>query len=160
MEKNNIGVCVIGVGRAGMIHARNFARSVANVKLVAVADPFEEAARKACHELELTTYYRDYHEALQDERVDAVVVVSPTVYHKEIVVVAAQAGKHILCEKPMAMTVAECDEMIEAVEHNQVKLQIGFMRRFDKSFMYAKERIVNGDIGDVVLLRYIGLVIK
>ena len=153
MKKDKIGICVIGVGRAGMIHARNFVRGGSHAKLVAVADPFEEAARKACRELELTTYYLDYHEALQDEHVDAVVVVSPTVYHKEIVVAAAQAGKHILCEKPMAMTVAECDEMIAAVERNQVKLQIGFMRRFDKSFMYAKERIIGGDIGDVVLVK-------
>lgn len=153
MKKDKIGICVIGVGRAGMIHARNFARGVPHAKLVAVTDPFEEAAQKACRELELTAYYQDYHKALQDKHVDAVVVVAPTVYHKEIVVAAAQAGKHILCEKPMAMTVAECDEMTTAVEKNQVKLQIGFMRRFDKNFMYAKKQIVAGDIGDVVLVK-------
>lgn len=153
MGKDKIGIAVIGAGRAGMIHARNFVRGVPHAELVAVADSFEETARKACRELEITTYYLDYHEALQDDHVDAVVVVSPTVYHKEIVVAAAQAGKHILCEKPMAMTVAECDEMIVAVERNQVKLQIGFMRRFDKSFMYAKERMIDGDIGDVVLVK-------
>jgi len=150
---NKMGVCVIGAGRAGMIHARNFVRGVSNARLVAVVDPFEEAAQKASRELELETYYPDYQEALQDKRIDAVVVVSPTVYHKEIVVAAAQAGKHILCEKPMAMTVSECDEMIKAVEEHQVKLQIGFMRRFDKSFMYARERIVSGEIGDVVLVK-------
>ena len=153
MKNSKIGICVIGAGRAGMIHAKNFARGGPHVKLVVVADPVKEAAQKACRELELTTYYLDYHEALQDTHIDAVVVVSPTVYHKEIVVAAAQAGKHILCEKPMAMTGVECDEMIAAVERNQVKLQIGFMRRFDKSFMCAKDRIVNGDIGDVVLVK-------
>jgi predicted dehydrogenase len=153
MIKDTIGVCVIGVGRAGMIHARNFAKGASNAKLVAVADPDEEAAQKACRELDLSTYYLDYQEALHDDQIDAVVVVSPTVYHKDIVVAAATAGKHILCEKPMAMTVAECDEMIKAVEKNQVKLQIGFMRRFDKSFMYAKERVVAGEIGDVVLVK-------
>lgn len=153
MNKGKIGVCVIGAGRAGMIHARNFARSVLHARLIAVADPVEEAAQKASQELELDSYYLNYQEALQDERVDAVIVVSPTVYHKEIVVAAAQAEKHILCEKPMAMTVAECDEMLKAVEEHQVKLQIGFMRRFDKSFMYAKERIVSGEIGDVVLVK-------
>ncbi len=151
MEK--IGVCVIGAGRAGMIHARNFARGVANAKLVAVVDPFEEAAQKAMKELEIDVYYLKYEDALQDKNVDAVVVVSPTVYHKDIVVSAAQAGKHILCEKPMAMTVEECDEMNKAVEENKVKLQIGFMRRFDKNFMYAKERLDAGEIGDVVLVK-------
>lgn len=153
MNKGKIGVCVIGAGRAGMIHARNFARSIPHARLIAVADPVEETAQKASQELELDSYYLNYQEALQDERVDAVIVVSPTVYHKEIVVAAAQAEKHILCEKPMAMTVAECDEMLKAVEEHQVKLQIGFMRRFDKNFLYAKERIVSGEIGDVVLVK-------
>ena len=153
MGNDKIGVGVIGVGRAGMIHARNFARGVPNAKLVAVVDPFEAAVQKACRELEVSTSYLDYQEALQDNRIDAIVVVAPTVYHKDIVVAAAKAGKHILCEKPMAMTVAECDEMINAVEANHVKLQIGFMRRFDQSFMYAKERIVDGEIGEVVLVK-------
>jgi myo-inositol 2-dehydrogenase/D-chiro-inositol 1-dehydrogenase/scyllo-inositol 2-dehydrogenase (NAD+) len=144
---------VIGAGRAGMIHARNFARGVPHAQLVAVADPVEEAVQKACQELELETYYLDYKEVVQDESIDAVVVVSPTVYHKDIVVAAARAGKHILCEKPMAMTVEECDEMNRVVQEHHVKLQIGFMRRFDKSFMYAKERILAGEIGDVVLVK-------
>lgn len=153
MENKTIGVCVIGAGRAGMIHARNFARGLPNARLVTVVDPFEEAAQKAVKELEIETYYLNYEDALQDARVDAVVIVSPTVYHRDIVVSAAQAGRHILCEKPMAMTVEECDEMNKAVEEHKVKLQIGFMRRFDKSFMYAKERLENGEIGDVVLVK-------
>ena len=153
MGNSKIRVCVIGAGRAGMIHAGNFARGVSNAQLVAVADPFEEAAQKACRELELEKYYLGYQDVMRDESIDAVVVVSPTVYHKEIVIAAAEAGKHILCEKPMAMTVEECDDMNQAAEENKVKLQIGFMRRFDKSFMYAKERVLAGEIGDVVLVK-------
>ncbi len=153
MSKDKINVCVIGAGRAGMIHARNFARGITNARLVAVADPFEDAAKNACKELEIEKYYPDYKDVMKDEEIDAVVVVSPTVYHKDIVMAAAQAGKHILCEKPMAMTVAECDDMNDAVQENTVKLQIGFMRRFDKSFMHAKECILAGEIGDVVLVK-------
>lgn len=153
MKNSKLRVCVIGAGRAGMIHARNFARGVPNAQLVAVADPVENAAQKACQELELDKYYLDYKEVVQDDAIDAVVVVSPTVYHRDIVVAAAQSGKHILCEKPMAMTVEECDEMNQAVAENKVKLQLGFMRRFDKSFMYAKERVLAGEIGDVVLVK-------
>lgn len=67
--------------------------------------------------------------------------------------VAAEAGKHILCEKPMAMTAAECDAMIAATEKYRVKLQIGFMRRFDAAFAAAKQRIDAGEIGDVVLVK-------
>ena len=107
MGKNKIGICVIGAGRAGRIHMKNFARSVPHARLSAVVDPSEEAAASAQQDFEIPGRFLSYKDALLDKDVDAVVAVSPTVYHKEIVVAAAQAGKHILCEKPMAMNVAE-----------------------------------------------------
>ena len=81
------------------------------------------------------------------------VVVTPTSLHREVVVQAAAAGKHVLCEKPMAMDVRECDQMIDACAAARVKLQVGFMRRFDESFNAAKERIDGGEIGEVVLVK-------
>jgi len=153
MQSDKLGVCVIGAGRAGLIHAVNFAKGIKNAHLTAIVEPNRESAQQACRELELDRHYPDYRQALEDDAVDAVVVVTPTAYHKEIVVAAAEAGKHILCEKPMAMTVTECDEMIDAAEKNNVKLQIGFMRRFDRSFVYAKEQVKLGGIGDVVLVK-------
>jgi predicted dehydrogenase len=153
MKSDKLGVCVIGAGRAGMIHAVNFAKGIKNARLTAISEPNRETAEKACQELELERQYQDYRQALDDDQVDAVVVVTPTDYHREIVVAAAEAGKHILCEKPMAMTAAECDEMIDASEKNNVVLQIGFMRRFDQSFVYAREQVRQGAIGDVVLVK-------
>lgn len=153
MKRSYIGVCLIGAGRAGMIHAKNFKTRISNAKIVAVVDPFEEAALNACKELDISKYYLNYQDALKDDEIDAVVVVSPTVYHKEIVVAAAKAGKHILCEKPMAMDEFECDDMIKACNENKVKLQIAFMRRYDESFMQAKEVIESGEIGEVVMVR-------
>ena len=81
------------------------------------------------------------------------IIACPTKFHKEITVAAANAGKHIFCEKPMAMNEEECDEMIEAAEKNHVKLQIGFMRRFDESFQEAKKMIEVGEIGEVVSVK-------
>ena len=81
------------------------------------------------------------------------IIACPTKFHKEITVAAANAGKHIFCEKPMAMNEEECDEMIEAAEKNHVKLQIGFMRRFDESFQEAKKMIEIGEIGEVVSVK-------
>ncbi len=153
MNNKYVGICLIGAGRAGMIHAKNFASKVPNAKMVAVADPVKEAAVAAAQELGISKYYLDYKEALQDSEVDAVIVVAPTKYHRDIVIDAANAGKHILCEKPMAMNVQECEEMIAAAKANKVKLQIGFMRRFDESFMQAKETIDQGEIGDVILVK-------
>jgi myo-inositol 2-dehydrogenase/D-chiro-inositol 1-dehydrogenase/scyllo-inositol 2-dehydrogenase (NAD+) len=153
MKSGKIGVAVIGSGRAGMIHARNFARGIPGARLVAMVDPVEDAAKAAVKELEIDTYYLSYEDALKDENIDAVVVVTPTVYHRDIVVAAAEAGKHILCEKPMAMNVEECEEMNRAVEKAGVKLQIGFMRRFDRNFNQAKELVEGGEIGDVVMVK-------
>ncbi|MDC7228305.1 MAG: Gfo/Idh/MocA family oxidoreductase [Spirochaetales bacterium] len=153
MKNGKIQVCVIGSGRAGMIHARNFARSVPNAEIAAMSDPVEEAAAAAVKELGINKYYLDYKDVLKDESIDAVIVVTPTVFHEEIVVAAAAAGKHILCEKPMAMNEQECSNMINACVDAKVKLQIGFMRRFDESFRHAKERIDSGEIGDVVCVK-------
>jgi predicted dehydrogenase len=150
---NTVNICVIGSGRAGMIHARNFARSIPGAKLTAMVDPVEEVVKASCAELGISTWYLDYREALAQSNIDAVVVVTPTAYHHDIVVEAAAAKKHVLCEKPMAMNEQECDAMIEAAEKHHVKLQLAFMRRFDESFMHAKERIDSGEIGDVVSVK-------
>ncbi len=150
---NSVNICVIGSGRAGMIHARNFARSITGANLTAMVDPVETAVKAACQELDIKKYYLDYQEALADDSINGVVVVTPTVYHKQIVQAAARAGKHILCEKPMALDENECREMIDTVEECGVKLQLAFMRRFDESFMHAKERIDGGEIGEVVAVK-------
>jgi predicted dehydrogenase len=153
MNKSKLGICVIGSGRAGRIHMNNFAFRIPSAKLVAVVDPVETAAVSAAKDFDAPRHFLDYKDALDDDAVDAVVVVTPTVFHRDIVVAAAKAGKHILCEKPMAMNVAECEDMIAATNEHKVKLQIGFMRRFDANFRAAKAQIESGVIGDIVLVK-------
>lgn len=153
MKKDIVGVCVIGAGRAGMIHAVNFKSRVPHARMAAIVEPMKETADTACKELEIDRCYTDYRQALDSDEIDAVVIVTPTAYHREIAVAAAKAGKHILCEKPMAMFENECDEMTAAADGNRVKLQIGFMRRFDESFQQARKVVESGEIGDVVLVK-------
>jgi len=137
-----------------MIHARNFASGrIARARLVAIVEPSEEVRRRNSQELQVEKSHADYRQALADPGVDAVVVATPSEQHCEIVIAAAQAGKHILCEKPMAMNVAECDAMLAAVDKAGVKLQIGFMRRFDAGFVAAKGRVESGEVGRVVLVK-------
>jgi myo-inositol 2-dehydrogenase/D-chiro-inositol 1-dehydrogenase/scyllo-inositol 2-dehydrogenase (NAD+) len=136
-----------------MIHARNYSSRVPGAKIVAVSDTFEESARKAADELGVSQIYTDYREALQKSGADAVIVVTPTKFHRDIVVAAAGAKKHILCEKPMAMNKEECQDMIKAAAEAGVTLQIGFMRRFDANFRRAKELLDSGSIGDVVSVK-------
>ncbi len=150
---NTVNICLIGAGRAGMIHAVNFRRMVEGADLVAVADPVEENRRAACRTLGIDRAYADYRDALQCPEIDAVVIVAPTSLHCEMTEAAAAAGKHVFCEKPMAMNAMECRRMIDACDKAGVLLQIGFMRRFDESFRRAYQAIEQGEIGDVVMVR-------
>lgn len=153
MIDGKLAICVIGSGRAGMIHANNFAKNVPGAMIAAVVDPVEEVAKNSAEELGINTYYLTHEQALENEKIDAYVVVSPTKFHVDIVEAVAARKKHIFCEKPMAMNEKECERMIAAARENNVKLQIGFMRRFDAGFMHAKEIIDSGEIGDVVMVR-------
>jgi myo-inositol 2-dehydrogenase / D-chiro-inositol 1-dehydrogenase len=150
---DNMGICVIGSGRAGLIHARNFARMAPGARLAALVDPQPEALASAGRELGVERLYADYRRALEDRDVHAVVVVTPTKFHRDIVVAAAKSGRHVLCEKPMAMTVEECQDMNRAAAEARIVLQIGFMRRFDAGFRAAREAIDRGDIGPVVQVK-------
>lgn len=144
----------MGAGRVGMIHARNFASGrVASALLVALVESSAEVRSRVSQELQVEKVCADYIEALANPRVDAVVVATPSEHHCAIVIAAARAGKHVLCEKPMAMNAAECDSMLAAVDKAGVKLQIGFMRRFDRNFVSAKQRVDLGEIGRVVLVK-------
>lgn len=152
-QKHLLGIGLIGAGRAGLIHGRNFSHRVEGAALVALSDPHEPMREAAGAELGLASCYERYEELIEDPKVDAVVIVTPTKFHRDIAIAAAQRGKHILCEKPMAMSPHECAEMIEAAAQAGVVLQIGFMRRFSKPFQEMKRRIDGGEIGDVVSVR-------
>ena len=116
---DKVRVCLIGCGRAGMIHARSYAGSVRDAELIALCDPVADNLRAAQAELDVRFTYADYREALQNPEIDAVIVVTPTQFHRDIVIAAAKAKKHVFCEKPMASTARECDEMIKAMGFSQ-----------------------------------------
>lgn len=151
-----VGICIIGVGRAGAVHARNYFECIKNVKLVAVVDADRSNAAKTAEEYGIKKWYANHEEALKQKDVDAVVISTPTFTHVKITVDAAEAGKHIFCEKPMALTLKEADEMIGAARKAGVKLQIGFMRRFDPEFRSAKQKIEEGTIGKPSLIKSTG----
>jgi myo-inositol 2-dehydrogenase/D-chiro-inositol 1-dehydrogenase/scyllo-inositol 2-dehydrogenase (NAD+) len=88
--------------------------------------------------------------------VDAVVIVTPTFLHGPIACAAAAAGKHIFLEKPMAVTLAECEAILAAVSQAGVKLQLGFMRRFDEGFLQAQKWIASGDLGRLMKIKSTG----
>lgn len=149
----SVNIGLIGTGRAGMVHGRNFAFSVPDASLVALCDPHEGSRKEAAAALGVSTMFSDYRDLLAFPGLDAVVIVTPTRLHCQMAIDAAAAGKHILCEKPMAMTPGECDAMIAATDSAGVKLQIGFMRRFAPAFQELKAQVDAGRVGDVVSVR-------
>ena len=151
METLKVGV--IGAGRIGRLHAENLARRIQGAELLWVADVVGEAAAKAAREFGIPKYTTDYHEVLSDLEIDAVLICTSTDTHAEIIRAAAAARKHIFCEKPLALDLAEIDSVLAAVKEAGVILQVGFHRRFDPNFRRLKELIVEGSIGRPWLLK-------
>ena len=149
----SVGVCVVGAGRAGLVHGRNYRLNVAGASLAAIVDAELDVAKRAAHELDVDHYFSSLQDALETVSFDAICIASPTFTHRDVAVAAAAEGKHVFCEKPMALTMEEAGEMIEAARAAGVVLQMGFMRRFDPVFRTAKERLEGGDIGTPMLVR-------
>jgi predicted dehydrogenase len=116
-------------------------------------DVSEEAVRAHCEKYGTKYGTTDRSELLAREDVQAVVICTPTGFHKEAVVEAAAAGKHVLCEKPMAMTVADCEAMDQAGREAGVVLQIAFVRHFCNEWLKLREIIQEGMIGRPVVWR-------
>ncbi|HZO96780.1 MAG TPA: Gfo/Idh/MocA family oxidoreductase [Gaiellaceae bacterium] len=145
-------LAVVGAGRAGMLHAANVRRWLAGAELACVVEPDAARARQAAAELEVPAL-PSLEDALRRGGIDGVVVTTPTFTHAELTLLAAGAGVHVFCEKPMALTVEECDRMIAAVEDAGVVLQVGFVRRFQPEFVEARRRIEAGDVGEPMLVK-------
>ena len=148
--KLNVGV--IGLGRLGKMYARYFCGRIANANLTAIAD-VSDAALKSMGELGGSKQFLNYQDLIADETVDAVVIVSPTSTHKEIVLEVAHRGKPIFCEKPLSISLPDALAMLRSVEQTGVYFQMGFMRRFDKGYVAAKRKIAEGEIGTPVVFK-------
>jgi predicted dehydrogenase len=148
--------CLVGAGRAGMVHAKNIAFNLKNAELTAIVDKDSSVLEQRGHELGVKNLFQELDDALGSSLFDAVVIVTPTFTHRDIVTKAAQAKKHVFCEKPMSVRVEEAREMIDAAHKNGVKLQIAFMRRFDPPFVHAKEVVDSGELGEVMIVKSVG----
>ena len=150
-----LGVGVIGVGLIGAYHARSLAERLPAARLVGLADAQPALAERQAAALGCEFWTADYRELLANPDVEAVVVATPADYHADAVVAAAQAGKAVFCEKPIATELADADRAIRATRHAGVLLQIGFQRRFDRAFRRARKLVDDGELGRIQLLRSI-----
>ncbi|MBI4462472.1 MAG: Gfo/Idh/MocA family oxidoreductase, partial [Acidobacteria bacterium] len=153
---SKLGVGVVGVGAIGKRHAENLRRLIPQARLVALADADRERARQVAEELELEHHYQRMEDLVARKDVQAVVIASPGKFHASGIQLAAAAGKDILCEKPLALTLVEADAALAAVEKAGVRLQVGYMRRYDPAYAEAYKRIQAGAVGDPIIFKSIG----
>lgn len=153
---NDVRVAVVGVGRIGLTHAENLAHRVLGARLVAVTTRKQERADEARRRCGDVAVYPTLDALLTEaEGLDAVVISSSTSAHADNVEQCAAAGLHMLCEKPLALSLTDCDRAIAAVERAGVKLMVGHVRRFDAGYAGAKRMIERGAIGSPVVFRAI-----
>lgn len=148
-----VRIGLIGSGWIGAFHAESIARRVPGATLVAVADPVPGAAERVAGPLGVEKTYLDAADLLADPDVDGVVIASPAFTHTDLVVRAAQAGKAVFVEKPMALTLEDADRAIAAAAEAGVPLQVGFNRRFSTDFAAANRVVRDGKVGTPQLLR-------
>lgn len=150
-----LNVAVLGLGRMGRVHGQILAQ-LPGVRIVAAADPDPQARAAFEAQFAVPHVLAEPAAALARPDVDAVVIATPTGSHRDLVIAAAGAKKAILCEKPLALTVADNRAAIAAVERAGVPLQVGFMRHFDAAHQRAKALIDSGQIGRPVTFKSVG----
>ena len=145
-----------GIIGAGLISERNMMPAMLkaeNAELVALMDVNEKRVKEISDKFSVPKFYTSEKDLLENKDVEAVYIATPSYLHAEQVIKASEHGKHILCEKPMALTLKECEEMITACERNNVKLAMGFMMRFHPHHLRAKELIETKAIGEIIKAR-------
>ncbi|MBC7327041.1 Gfo/Idh/MocA family oxidoreductase [bacterium] len=144
-----LGVAVIGCGAIGPAHAKAVTE-IEEAKLVAVCDAREERARKLAEQLGVE-WYTDYDKVLERDDVDVVSICTPSGMHAEMGIKAAKAKKHIICEKPLDVTLEKCDALIRAAKENGVKLGGIFQHRFAEESRMVKKLVEEGKLGKIAL---------
>jgi myo-inositol 2-dehydrogenase/D-chiro-inositol 1-dehydrogenase len=144
---DKIRVGLVGTGRIGQIHARTLAQMISDVELVAVTDVNAVSAQACAAACGSPRIASDYRQLLADPTIQAVVICSSTDTHAPFITQAAEAGKHIFCEKPIAADLGIIDAALAAVDRAGVRLMLGFNRRFDANHARIKQAIEGGEIG-------------
>ena len=157
MTAGFLGMALIGSGRMGSFHGATVSQRLPGAHLVAVADPAPGAADALASALHADRSYTDAAQVWADPDVDAVLIAAPARFHADLIVAAAEAGKSVFCEKPMALSLTDAERAIDAARAAGVALQVGFNRRFAPDWQAARALLDAGQIGAPRLLRSLTL---
>ncbi len=151
--RTRLAVGLIGLGRLGRVYARDLATRIPETRLAAVADPAGSLAEEIADEFDVPRWYAGADALIDDPTVDAVVIVSPTDTHRELVLACASRRKPTFCEKPPALGLDEVIDMQAAIARSGMFFQMGFMRRFDAGYAAAHARVREGAIGKPLVFK-------
>jgi myo-inositol 2-dehydrogenase / D-chiro-inositol 1-dehydrogenase len=151
---DRITIGIIGAGRIGKLHAENLSYFVPQARIKAIADVNMTAQIEAwAKDLGIQVVAKDPSVIFGDKEIQAVFICSSTDTHADFVIKAAQAGKHVFCEKPVDTTVPKVKAALEAVKKAGVKLQVGFNRRFDHNFRRVRDLVESGAVGSPQIVK-------
>jgi len=153
--QQQLNVGIIGAGRIGRVHAETIAFRLPEARAAAITDINPQAAREVAARCGIARVAANAEEIFADPKIEAVLICSSTNTHSEMVTMAAAAGKHIFCEKPIDHTLERIDRALAAVAKAGVQLQVGFNRRFDSNFARVRQSVVSGEIGMPQLMHII-----
>lgn len=142
---------VIGAGNFSKWHLDGI-KSLENVEVVAISDVYLEKAKEKAEMFGIPNYYQDHKEVLAHEEIEAVTLPLPDQVHAQIAIDAMRAGKHVLCEKPMALNREDCVAMIKVAKETGMQLMVGQIGRYTPSFLVAKQIIESGEIGEMTFI--------
>jgi phthalate 4,5-cis-dihydrodiol dehydrogenase len=145
-----LGLAIAGLGMAGAVMVRA-AAAHPGVKLVTVAEPDHKTRDAFTRDFNMPSYAL-LAELCDDPRIEAVYVATPHQYHRGHAIALAEAGKHIILEKPMALTLADCDDIIAAVEHAGVYLIVGHTHAFDPAVRAMRQIVASGELGPLGMI--------
>ncbi len=146
--KKKIMIGILGAGRIGKLHAENIANRVPMFEIKTIADPLmDEKMELWAQSIGIQNATKNPQEVFDDPEIEAVLICSSTDTHAKFIMAAAKAGKHVFCEKPVDHDIDQINEALKAVENAGVKLQVGFVRRFDHNHNKVRKMVVDGKIG-------------
>lgn len=152
MRKIKVGI--LGAGRIGKLHAENLTYNIPQAQIKTIADVYlNDNTIEWAKGLGIENVTKDSAEVFNDPEIEAVLICSSTNTHAQFIIEAAKAGKHIFCEKPIDHDIAKIKEALEIVEKSGVKLQIGFVRRFDHNHKKVHDTVIEGKIGDPHIIK-------
>lgn len=147
-----LNVGVIGAGRIGRLHV-NYLKQRKDINIKWISDLFCDKLDDWIKESNISNKTKNYQDIMNDPEIDAIIICSPTNTHVDIIKDACKKGIHVFCEKPISLSLSEAEEAVEAVKASNIKLQMGFNRRFDKNFKLLQERLSDGELGNIQTLR-------